>query len=210
MTKRLCVNHRRLSQPGATFTMSLDWSPTPMILLRASDWCYKLGAVETDLLPPLAELLDDLISTSLTRGRDNKAVTNWSNLLIAYLYDTVPDLSLRAYAQNLSYENRQFHYDQHAGMTAYTAQFTVHERNIRDALLAGTFELCDCSATEDNEDLFTDKGGARLRAAMNLQSPDEYLIGAQKQYEEDLAELKSVPSRGGSIYALITDHQYPA
>ena len=44
--------------------------------------------------------------------------------------------------------------------------FICHEREIRNALREGRFKLCDCSADQEDESLFTAKVQARIMASM--------------------------------------------
>jgi len=110
----------------------------------------------------------------------------WNQLagLIAYLYGYVPALKEKSFAEHLKYEHRQYHYDSLSGMSTGTLPFIRHEREIRDGLREGRFRLCDCSADQDDESLFTAKVQARIMASMASPfTPEEY--EADKKREEE-------------------------
>ena len=136
-------------------------------------------------------LLDALIDRLL----DNDPLANeiWRHLaiLIAYLYSYVPELKEKSFAEYLKYEHRQYHYDTLSGMATGTFPFVRHQRKVRDALRDGNHRLCDCSANQDDESLFTAKVEERLRA-LNASpfSPEEYEIEKlrQEEYERDCSD----------------------
>lgn len=68
---------------------------------------------------------------------------------ISYLYGYVPRFQERAFADHWEYEKRQFHFDALSGMTYYSLQFTAHQRHVRKGLRAGTRQLQNCSAPDD-------------------------------------------------------------
>lgn len=122
-------------------------------------------------------------------------------VLIGYLYDYVPALKEKSFAEQLKYENRQYHYDCLSGMSTGTLPFIRHERKIRDALREGTFQLCDCSADQEDESLFNNKVQARILASMpKAFSPEEYEAGyeAERKREEQEKELYSDEGFSGS------------
>jgi hypothetical protein len=51
-------------------------------------------------------------------------------------------------------------------MTTGTFQFINHQRIIREALRRGEYQLRECSASRDNEDLFNEKVQARILALL--------------------------------------------
>ncbi|CDM29325.1 unnamed protein product [Penicillium roqueforti FM164] len=81
---------------------------------------------------------------------------------ISNLYDYVPALKERSFAERMKYQHRQFHFDGLAGMRTGTIPFRKHERVTRDALLQGQYELRECSAFHDNEDLLDTGRGISL------------------------------------------------
>lgn len=146
--------------------------PTITILLSAADWCFSLekqtermGNLDYSFYPPLPELLDALIRSTLDCHMDSE-IRRHLNMQIAYLYGTVPELQERSFADLLIYEHRQYHADVVSGMSAFKAPFDVHERRVREELRQGKRELSECSATRDNELLFNNAVQARLLAAM--------------------------------------------
>ncbi|KAL4792444.1 hypothetical protein BDV19DRAFT_380818 [Aspergillus venezuelensis] len=152
-------------------------SKTRLVLLQASNWKSSLTAdsvLERPSLervlrgdgvkpgpsdqqlsfPQLPDLLDSLIDSWLAEPSiENPGLSLHLAVQFSYLYEHVPALSERSFAERLRYEHRQFHYDVVAGMDAGTIPFREHQRTIRDALLRGEYELRDCSAP-DNKDLF--------------------------------------------------------
>ncbi|PSS15240.1 hypothetical protein M430DRAFT_20542 [Amorphotheca resinae ATCC 22711] len=161
--------------------------PTTTILLPASEWNYTFPLTIQNLFPPLPELLDALIDKLLD---DPLTDGTWHQLalLIAYLYDYVPALREKSYAENLKYEHRQFHYDSLSGMSI-GLPFIRHERKIRDALREGSFQLCDCSADQEDESLFTAKAQARIIASRPSPFTAEEYEADKKRAEEEERRL---------------------
>ncbi|PVH73832.1 hypothetical protein DL98DRAFT_430557 [Cadophora sp. DSE1049] len=138
--------------------------PTTTILLPASEWNYTFPETShQNLIPSLPALLDGLIDKLLDDPLTESDFFNHLAMLILYLYDYSPDAKRRSFAEELKYDHRQFHYDRSSGMSS-GLPFFRHERKIRDALRNGTYQLCDCSADRNDEELFTAKVEARLRA----------------------------------------------
>ncbi|KAL4965199.1 uncharacterized protein BDV14DRAFT_208818 [Aspergillus stella-maris] len=152
-------------------------SDTELVLLKASDWKFSLSAdsilerptVERVLggegmesrssdkqlsFPRLPDLLNSLIESWLVEASiENPDLSIHLAVQFSYLYEYVPTLKERSFAEQLKYEHHQFHYDVLAGMDTGTIPFREHQRTIRDALLRDEYELRDCSAP-DNKDLF--------------------------------------------------------
>lgn len=190
--------HRRLTPPIDLIQNRPTWSPgmgpppppskirpgpTTTILLPALEWNFTFPSIIHGFFPPLPELLDALIDKLLD---DPLTDTIWNQLavLIAYLYGNVLALKDKSFAEHLKYEHRQYHYDSLSGMSTGTLPFIRHEREIRDALREGRFQLCDCSADQEDESLFTAKTQARIMASMASQfSPEEYETGKKREEE---------------------------
>jgi hypothetical protein len=152
-------------------------SQTTTVLLLASDWKFPLTSdsalerVPFDELPgqtlsfsPLSGLLDALMESWLDGPGDDDpsdSLLLYLAVQINYLYGHAPALKERSFANQLKYEHRQFHFDVLAGMST-TLPFRKHQRGIRDALLQGRYELRECSAPRDNEDLFNPLAKIRL------------------------------------------------
>ncbi|GFF69697.1 conserved hypothetical protein [Aspergillus lentulus] len=139
---------------------------TTTVLLLASDWKFPLtsdtalGRVRPEELPdqtlsfpPLSGLLDALIESWLGGPCDDDSVLLHLAVQFNYLYEYVPALKERSFANQLKYEHRQFHLDVLAGMST-TLPSRKHQHGIRDALLKGHYELQERSALRDNEELF--------------------------------------------------------
>ncbi|KAJ5165222.1 uncharacterized protein N7500_007052 [Penicillium coprophilum] len=143
-------------------------SQTITVLLPAQDWKYPLipdscsddvslaaeSLPENLSFPPLPGFLDALIESWLDCPSDDAMLLLHLACQISYLYEYVPALKQLSFAEQMKYEHRQFHFDVLAGMETGTVQFRKHERAIRDALLQSQYELRECSASRDNEDLF--------------------------------------------------------
>lgn len=84
----------------------------------------------------------------------------------------------------LRYEHRQYHLDSLSGMSTGTWPFARHEFEIREKLRQGTWELRDCSAYRDNEDLF---GQARI---------DRFRASQAKYLHSSVAALEPYPEKG--------------
>lgn len=104
--------------------------------------------------PPLSGFLDALIETWLDCPSDDPMLLIHLACQISYLYAYAPILKKREFAKRMKHEHRQFHFDVLAGMDTGTIPFRKHQRAIRDALRQGEYELQECSASRDNEDLF--------------------------------------------------------
>jgi hypothetical protein len=143
-------------------------SQTKTVLLLASDWKFPLPASPslTDdqglSFPPLPGLLDALIESWLDGPSEDEALLLHLACQFNYLYEYVPALKRRSFANQMRYEHRQFHFDVRAGMSSSTLPFRRHERGIRNELLQGRYELQECSASLDNEDLFDSWAKIRL------------------------------------------------
>ena len=141
--------------------------PTTTIFLPASEWNYTFPETgDQNLMPPLPALLDGLVDKLLDDPLTETTLWNHLDLLIAYLYGHAPALKQKAFAEELKYDHRQFHYDCLSGMST-GRPFIRHEQKIREALRNGTYQLCDCSADHNDESLFTAKVEARLLALMS-------------------------------------------
>lgn len=143
-------------------------SPTITVLLPAQEWKFPLIADslledapltaeslhENVSFPPLSGFLDALIESWLDCPSDDAMLLLHLACQISYLYAYAPALTQRSFAEWMKYEHRQFHFDVLAGMETGTIPFRRHQRAIRDALLRGQYELQECSASRDNEELF--------------------------------------------------------
>jgi len=148
--------------------------PTTTLILPAADWNFTLpdfaehtsNGSRINFYPPLPGLLDALIDSLLDAPSNNGHLQSYLACQISYLYSYTPALNQRSFAQNLKYEHRQYHFDSLSGMTTGTLQFIAHQRTIRELLRHGKYQLQECSATRDNEDLFTEGEQARILARL--------------------------------------------
>jgi hypothetical protein len=165
--------------------------PTTTILLPALEWNYTFPSIIQSPYPSLPELLDALIEKLLDDPLTGRTIWDHLTVLLAYLYGYVSALRDRSFAEHLKYEHRQYHYDSSSGMSTGTLPFTRHERKIRDALREGRFQLCDCSADEEDESLFLTKTIARIRILMGLPSePGDYEAAKKEALEDELREYE--------------------
>ncbi|GKZ37991.1 hypothetical protein AbraIFM66950_009883 [Aspergillus brasiliensis] len=145
---------------------------TRTVILPAADWKFpltpntRLECVPLEVrpsqkvpFPPLAGFLDALIESWLDFPSNDAMLLLVLACQISYLYAHAPALKEKSFAEQMKYEHRQFHFDVLAGMETGTLQFRKHQRDIRDALLRGQYELRDFSASRDNKDLFDPFGG---------------------------------------------------
>ncbi|KAL2064668.1 hypothetical protein VTL71DRAFT_3806 [Oculimacula yallundae] len=153
-------------------------APVKTILLPAAEWNFTLPLYDgspTSIFPPLPKLLDGLIDKLL----DDPLTDNmfWVHLavLISYLYGNVSVLRQKAFAEKLTFDHRQFHFDWISGMSTGNLPFIRHERPIRDALRRGTYQLRECSADRNDETLFAANIEARIMASRTSSfTPEEY------------------------------------
>lgn len=150
---------------------------TKSVCLQASDWRFPLNAdthlerafvkdiPDRELLfPPLPALLDALVESWFDApDGHNEALQLHLAIQFGYLYEYVPSLKERSFAERMKYEHRQLHYDILSGMEFSTIPFRNHELPTRDALRKGDYQLRECSMSrEENIWLFDAFAGARI------------------------------------------------
>ncbi|RDL42340.1 uncharacterized protein BP5553_02319 [Venustampulla echinocandica] len=146
--------------------------PTTTILLPAANWNFPLPRFShsrtvsyLDFFPPLLGLLDALIGSLLDNPHPDSSLWLHIMLHIGYLYQYVPALKKRDFAEGLKYEHRQYHFDTLSGMSE-GLPFVRHQRLIREKLRQGTIQLQECSADRNNEELFSGRREAEILALM--------------------------------------------
>ncbi len=168
---------RLLSPPTEEDTDSISnadiWPPPPppppdqirpkrfaTVLYSASDWGVTtdnlVDATKTGFLLPLPLLADALID-GLLDSPDDSSLQSQISVMIAYLYAHVSELKDKAFAERMNPVHRQYHLDcLSAQLVLWTIPFIRHERQIREALRKGNYDLRECSAsrTEENKFLF--------------------------------------------------------
>ncbi|KAL2353118.1 hypothetical protein BJ546DRAFT_128030 [Cryomyces antarcticus] len=150
--------------------------PTKTLLLLAAEWNYSLlnhttkvsNPLKEAFFPPLAGLLDALIDSLLDAPFDNDFLQRHLVCYISYLYMHVPLLKDPSFARFLKADHRQYHLDSLSGMNTGSVAFISHQIRIREAIRNGTYQQRECSATRDDESLFTDKSQAKLLAQLNM------------------------------------------
>lgn len=147
-------------------------------LTAASDWDIKLPDIGMQrswqpqrtarwpFIPPLPQLLDSLIKTWLDTSDAHLFFCRHINNFLGYLYDYVPILKLREFADYLKVEHQQFHFDVIAGVSYTGEPFKIHSKKVRDSILRGDYELCECSVLKDDDRFFTAGVEARLLAML--------------------------------------------
>lgn len=146
--------------------------PTTTVLLSSNDWNYALPKEDeisrdaATFFPPLPRLLEALMDSMLDTPPEDSSLRIHLVCQISYLYDHVAETRQPAFAGLLSSHHRQYHFDVLAGMNSGTIQFQAHQRMIRDAIRQGTYEVRECSASYENEDLFTARQEAKLLKSM--------------------------------------------
>lgn len=150
------VSHRRLSSPlkYAHPLPSGDTSPV-VSLLPSSDWNYTFDldhqtkintATEMNMFPPLPCLVDALIDVLLSIPEPSEGLYRLASLWVSYLYGYVPIVKTRQFADQLRFDNRQFHLDAVSGMPYNMLPYLRHARALRLELQQGTRQLVDCSS----------------------------------------------------------------
>lgn len=141
---------RRLIPAGCGKAATTTLSSPRVVLLPAARWDYDLephrASSATDpaesIYPPLPALVDSFITTALGDDRD---LAQASTLHGSYLYDYVPEMKDRSFADLLQPDNRQFHHDSLCGMVFGSILFLAHERIVRDEIRRGTRQVQECS-----------------------------------------------------------------
>jgi len=164
--------------------------PATTVLLPAEEWNYSLPrsvdstASTQDFYPSLPALLDALIESMLDAPTARGSLVGYLHCQVGYLYGYAPALRQKSFAACLLPAHRQFHHDLVAGMDGSTSVFQEHQREIRDRIRRGEWQLKEVSAGRENEDLFTGRREAELRKAM----PDPFLgmeMVTEDEGEED-------------------------
>lgn len=139
--------HRRLALPASPQESSGP-APTITFLLAAADWNFPIDYLDPSashsFIPPLPALVDAFIDTLLGAAEDSELFSHL-RMQIAYLYGHALELKTTRFADNLKYEHRQFHMDLLSGMFTMSLSFVAHERQIREQLREGKFQLQECS-----------------------------------------------------------------
>nr|POE99494.1 hypothetical protein CFP56_52884 [Quercus suber] len=150
-----------------------DYEQPTIVLLPAAEWnfTFPIDTLPNDFTPSLEDLIDGLLDSMLDCS--DLQLQDHLNVQLAYLYDHVPEMQEKAFADGLRYEHRQYHLDIRSGMNFGTLPFIAHQRNVRDALRDRRLGLQECSATHDNEDLFNNAVQARLLASLSFSSSQD-------------------------------------
>ncbi|KAJ5544841.1 hypothetical protein N7535_006772 [Penicillium sp. DV-2018c] len=147
-------------------------------LTAASDWDIKLPDIATQkswqpqitarwpFIPPIHQLLDSFIRKWLDTSDAHHFFRGHISCFLGYLYDHVPILRLREFADYLKVEHQQYHFDVIAGVSYTREPFRIHSKKIRDSILKGEYESCECSVSRDDERFFTAGVEARLLAML--------------------------------------------
>ena len=180
-----------------------------VVLLSAKDWKVQLPEVSSPryhkplpsdrwpFVPLLPVLLDSLISKWMDTT-SSLGIRSHLNVQIGYLYGAVPILNDPSFIRYLRPENGQYHLDTLAGMNTSMSYFHEHERQIRDKIREGKYQLRQCSASKDDERLFTKAVEARLLALLPP-APDTSPDNEEDEVEEidpDVANGSASGARG--------------
>lgn len=149
LSEKSAKPHRRLALPAPPRESSGP-APTRTFLLAAADWNfpshYLVPSISHNFIPPLPALVDALIGSLLDAAEDTELFSHLQ-MQVGYLYGHVPELKVMGFADNLKYEHRQFHLDSLSGMFIMSLPFIAHERQIREELREGKFQLRECSVS---------------------------------------------------------------
>ena len=162
---------QRLKIPGVSNNRAhLGIDPADVLLSPMKDWDFTLPVTSSprpSFIPPLPDLNEILLDKWL----DNFDIESGFRMRLAYylgyLSSYIPVYWSHEFAQILRLDHRQYHADLLSGMTMFTEPCRQHQRKIRDLIRTGQYELCECSASKENEWLFTDAVAARLLAKMS-------------------------------------------
>ncbi|KAI0186716.1 hypothetical protein F4808DRAFT_446750 [Astrocystis sublimbata] len=157
------------------------------VLLSATDWAVStetlVEASKTNFVPPLCTIADSMIGTALDVpiDLDGGPLQSRLKVMLGYLYRYSEEIKDKAFADQLAPEHRQFHLDCISGkMILWTIPFIKHERQVRDELRRGGYELRECSAvrTEENKVLFDNPFAG-------IHMPSIASLAAEEDDEED-------------------------
>ena len=163
---------------GKTDLTAVGHWTTLVAIMDASEWNVKLPHISSPtyhppkrddrwpFIPPLHELLDPLIQRWLVTPDEHPDFRGHLGIFLGYLYSHVSILQMREFAPYLKKEHRQYHFDKIAGVSVISEVYREHQRNIRELILKGEYELCHCSAESNDERFFTKEAEARLWAAL--------------------------------------------
>ncbi|KAI1340963.1 hypothetical protein F5Y15DRAFT_36989 [Xylariaceae sp. FL0016] len=164
------------------------YGTTGTVLFSAAEWGVPteilVEATKSDFLPPLCTVVNHMIGTALDTPEDTPLQRRFFTML-GYLYRYVQDIQGPDFADQLDLEHRQFHLDSVSRrMIRWTIPFFKHERQVRDEIRKGHYELRECSAvrTEENKDLFDNPFDA-FKIPVN-----ESLVSDEDEDESDDAE----------------------
>jgi hypothetical protein len=157
--------------------LDLQFGEVAVVLHCAEDWSFALpvscrasypssASLPPSFIPRLQDFLDALIDKWLDDSDEDfrRRLTYY----LGYLYRYVPVLHSPDFARFMKPDHRQYHADQLSGMNMGTIYCRQHEKKIRDAIRSKNYELQMCSASKDDERLFTGPAEARLLAMLNM------------------------------------------
>lgn len=157
------------------------FNPLDMVvaLSSASDWDIALPDASSPtysnchrphdrwpFIPPLHELVDSLIQRWLDAPREYLDFRHHLRMFLGYLYRYVPILKSPEFAEYLKIENRQYHFDVIAGVSVLSEPYWEHQREVRNSIRKGEYQLRECSADKSDERFFTAAAEARLLASL--------------------------------------------
>ncbi|KAI5798121.1 hypothetical protein FPQ18DRAFT_375887 [Pyronema domesticum] len=135
---------------GAVFLDPVAWNFRPEA---------EVGMDGYEVIPPLPDLLDSLISTYLSAA-ENASWSMWTNYLsclIGYVYRYVPEVREAGFAGMLREENRQYHADELSGMSMRSIMAWRWEREVRERIRRGDWVMKDCSVDREDGRFFPGK-----------------------------------------------------
>lgn len=175
---------QRLEIPGVNNRAHFGIDPADVVLSPMKDWDFIIPSTPSprpSFIPQLPDLNDILIDKWLDNsdfGGDFKMRLAY---YLGYLFAYIPVYQSPDFAQVLRLDHRQYHADLLSGMNMFTEPCRKHQRGIRDLIRAGQYELRECSASKENERLFTDAAEARLLAKMSQVEADSDNEGSAVQ-----------------------------
>ncbi|KAI5817422.1 hypothetical protein BZA77DRAFT_309505 [Pyronema omphalodes] len=126
-----------------------------LIILNPVTWSYPQPS-QYEPIPSLPSLLDSLISTWLNASEDQYwgVWTNYLSCLIGYIYRYIPEVKEEGFVEGLSVENRQYHWDELAGMGMRSIRAWKWQREVREGIRRGDWEMKECSVERGDKRFF--------------------------------------------------------
>ncbi|OAA59032.1 hypothetical protein SPI_06234 [Niveomyces insectorum RCEF 264] len=128
---------------------------TRTFLFNTTDWCFPaeyLDRSTSPTFPPQLPKLVDALIDSVLDVKGGSMTYDHVAVMLGYLYGYVSEMKKASFADRLTYEHRQFHYDI-LTIDRFTLKFVAHERTVRQQFRDGTGVLHYDPWNNDRENL---------------------------------------------------------